>query len=233
MAPIWPSCIEAGRPSSQPSTRQVGRRKRSWQSRHRPGRPLGRRKHPRDPFTPTASSDHPSPRAPSPRRPGLRPARRWCSRTTSSSKKIPPAAVLRQLLIDRLENYRRPFRDADEDRRPMLSWPRTLPPDGEPAHIVIEENWPGYLSAATRVRSCGAGSRRAHQNWSNQTEVTVKGRKLCRGQRRRDRNVDRSVRRPARPSRPQERTTSALLRSTPQAGPPLLQNRLLPSIYHL
>jgi haloalkane dehalogenase len=103
-------------------------------------------------------------------------------------EKILPQAVIRQLADDELHNYRQPFRNAGEDRRPTLSWPRSLPIDGEPANvanIVIENgSWlaqshvpklfingePGTL---TRGRL-----REIIQRWPNQTEITVQGRKL-------------------------------------------------------
>jgi len=103
-------------------------------------------------------------------------------------EKILPQAVLRQLTEEELNSYRQPFQNDGEDRRAMLSWPRSLPIDGEPAdvaNIVIENgNWlaqshipklfingePGTL---TRGRL-----REIIQHWPNQTEITVQGRKL-------------------------------------------------------
>jgi len=87
-----------------------------------------------------------------------------------------------------LNHYGLPFRNAGEGRRPMLSWPRSLPIEGEPAEVaeVVNENgsWltgsdvpklfingePGTL-ARGRLREI-------IRRWPNQTEVTVKGRKL-------------------------------------------------------
>lgn len=103
-------------------------------------------------------------------------------------EKILPQAVLRQLTEDELKHYRQPFRNAGEDRRPMLSWPRSLPIGGEPAEVVevVSENsrWlaqsgvpklfingePGTL-ARGRLRDI-------IRRWPDQTEVTVKGLKL-------------------------------------------------------
>jgi haloalkane dehalogenase len=47
-----------------------------------------------------------------------------------------PGGVLRELGQDELTWYRRPFRRPGEDRRPILSWPREAPVDGEPADVT-------------------------------------------------------------------------------------------------
>ncbi len=51
-------------------------------------------------------------------------------------------AVIRQLSEAELNHYRWPFRNSGEDRRPMLSWPRSLPIDGKPADVteVVRQN---------------------------------------------------------------------------------------------
>ncbi len=103
-------------------------------------------------------------------------------------EKILPQAIIRQFTEEELNHYRQPFRNAGEDRRSTLSWPRSLPIDGEPAEVVrvVDESgsWlaqsdvpklfingePGTL-ARGRVREI-------IRRWPNQTEVTVKGRKL-------------------------------------------------------
>jgi len=103
-------------------------------------------------------------------------------------EKILHHATARQLTNEELDHYRKPFRSAGEARRPMLSWPRSLPIEGEPtevARIVSEScSWlaqselpklfingePGTL-ARGRVREI-------IRRWPNQTEVTVTGRKL-------------------------------------------------------
>src|SRR5215468_3772781 len=47
-----------------------------------------------------------------------------------------PGSILRQLTDEEMAEYRRPFREAGEGRRPTLSWPRQLPIAGEPADVV-------------------------------------------------------------------------------------------------
>jgi haloalkane dehalogenase len=100
-------------------------------------------------------------------------------------EQILPGAVLRPLTDAEMANYRKPYLNPGEDRRPTLTWPRQIPLDGEPAELVkvVTEcgNWlaqsqspklwihgdPGALECA-RVRDfC--------RTWPNQTEITVKG----------------------------------------------------------
>jgi haloalkane dehalogenase len=48
---------------------------------------------------------------------------------------ILPNAVLRTLSDEEMAEYRRPFREPGEGRRPTLTWPRQIPIDGEPADV--------------------------------------------------------------------------------------------------
>ena len=101
---------------------------------------------------------------------------------------ILPAAILRQLSEEEMEHYRRPFRNAGEDRRPTLSWPRTLPLDGEPAEIVkLMEEYSPWLAGGDVPKLLINGEpgqvvrgavRQAIRGWRNQAEFAVKGRKL-------------------------------------------------------
>ena len=47
-----------------------------------------------------------------------------------------PAGILRRLSEEEMNEYRRPFADPGEGRRPTLSWARQLPIDGEPANMI-------------------------------------------------------------------------------------------------
>lgn len=47
-----------------------------------------------------------------------------------------PAAVLRGLSDEELAQYRRPFSEPGEGRRPMMSFPRQIPISGEPADVT-------------------------------------------------------------------------------------------------
>ena len=96
-----------------------------------------------------------------------------------------PGAVIRSLSEVEMANYRKPFLNPGEDRRPTLTWPRQIPLDGEPAEVVkvVTEfgNWltqsqvpklwihgdPGAIETASVRSFC--------RTWPNQTEVTVKG----------------------------------------------------------
>ena len=48
---------------------------------------------------------------------------------------ILPKAILRKLSADEMAAYRRPFAEPGEGRRPMLTWVRQIPIDGEPADV--------------------------------------------------------------------------------------------------
>jgi haloalkane dehalogenase len=51
-------------------------------------------------------------------------------------EKILPGAILRSLSAEEMTQYRRPFAEPGEGRRPTLTWPRQIPVDGEPADVV-------------------------------------------------------------------------------------------------
>lgn len=96
-----------------------------------------------------------------------------------------PGSVLRDLSDAEMEVYRRPFRQAGEDRRPTLTWPRQIPLDGEPAEVVgIVQDYADWLSTCDVPKlfvnaEPGAilvGPQREFcRAWPQQTEVTVKG----------------------------------------------------------
>jgi haloalkane dehalogenase len=60
-------------------------------------------------------------------------------------EKILPGAVLRTLSAEEMAQYRRPFAEPGEGRRPTLTWPRQIPIDGEPPDVVeivrASANW--------------------------------------------------------------------------------------------
>jgi len=51
-------------------------------------------------------------------------------------EQILPKAVLRTLSIEEMAEYRRPFIEPGEGRRPTLTWPREIPIEGEPADVT-------------------------------------------------------------------------------------------------
>jgi len=99
-----------------------------------------------------------------------------------------PEASLRRLAEEEMEHYRRPFRDPGEGRRPTLSWPRSLPLDGEITDVVKAMNAYGPWLAQSAVPKLFVNGdpgaiavgrvREVMRTWRNTTEVTVKGRKL-------------------------------------------------------
>jgi haloalkane dehalogenase len=96
-----------------------------------------------------------------------------------------PASIKRRLSDEEMEHYRGPFRNAGEDRRPTLSWPRNIPVEGEPADVVaIVEEYGAWLSQSDVPKlfvkaEPGALIRGSAldfvRTWPNQTEVTVPG----------------------------------------------------------
>lgn len=99
-----------------------------------------------------------------------------------------PEAVLRDFSDEEMNYYRKPFLNAGEDRRPTLSWPRSLPLDGDPAEVVEAMNGYGDWLARSDVPKLLINGdpgaimvgrvREIIRTWPNQTEITVKGRKL-------------------------------------------------------
>ena len=100
-------------------------------------------------------------------------------------ERLLPASVLRGLTPEEMEVYRRPYLEAGEVRRPMLTWPRQIPLDGEPADVVaIVESYAKWLSTSRIPKLfinadpgmiLVGGQRNFCRTWPNQQEVTVKG----------------------------------------------------------
>jgi haloalkane dehalogenase len=64
-------------------------------------------------------------------------------------EKILPRSVLREMTEDEMDEYRRPFAVAGEDRRPTLTWPREMPLSGEPADVVkIVDDYSAWLASS-------------------------------------------------------------------------------------
>jgi haloalkane dehalogenase len=51
-------------------------------------------------------------------------------------EQILPKAILRPLSAEEMSEYRRPFAEPGEGRRPTLTWPRQIPIEGEPADVA-------------------------------------------------------------------------------------------------
>lgn len=96
-----------------------------------------------------------------------------------------PASVLRKMTDAEMDVYRRPFLAGGESRRPMLTWPRQIPIEGEPADVCeIAREYGAWMSRSQVPKlfvnadpgSILVGEQREFcRSWPNQTEVTVKG----------------------------------------------------------
>ena len=96
-----------------------------------------------------------------------------------------PNAILRGLTAEEHAEYRRPFLDPGESRRPPLTWPQQIPIEGEPADVVeIVAEYADFLEHSDIPKlfvdaDPGAiliGRQREFcRGWPNQTEVRVAG----------------------------------------------------------
>lgn len=99
-------------------------------------------------------------------------------------ERILPASVLKPMSEEVLEEYRRPFNEPGESRRPTLTWPRQIPVAGDPADVteivagyqawlreseipkLFIEVEPGFLTPLMRPEC---------MSWPNLRTVTVPG----------------------------------------------------------
>lgn len=96
-----------------------------------------------------------------------------------------PASVQRDLAPEEMDEYRRPFAEPGEGRRPTLTWPREIPIEGEPADVVeivgsygawlVESQVPKLFVNAEPGAILTGRQRERCRSWPNQTEVTVPG----------------------------------------------------------
>ena len=101
-------------------------------------------------------------------------------------EKIVPGAVLRTLTPEEMTEYRRPFAEPGEGRRPTLTWPREIPIEGDPADTaaivgayaewLASSDVPKLFVKAEPGALLGSGvNLDTVRKWPAQTEVTVKG----------------------------------------------------------
>jgi haloalkane dehalogenase len=100
-------------------------------------------------------------------------------------ERILPGSILRKLSEAEMTVYRKPYLEPGESRRPMLTWPRQIPIDGEPADVTaIVKAYGDWLMESTLPKlfvntAPGAiliGPQREYcRRWPNQREVTVAG----------------------------------------------------------
>ena len=96
-----------------------------------------------------------------------------------------PNSILRDLTPAQHDEYRRPFAEEGESRRPTLTWPREIPLAGEPADVVeivgayaewlAQSDLPKLFVNAEPGSILVGAQREFCRAWPNQTEVTVPG----------------------------------------------------------
>ena len=96
-----------------------------------------------------------------------------------------PGMVLRDLSDAEMTEYRRPYLQPGEDRRPTLTWPRQLPIEGEPADVVQIVNEYGQWLAQSQIPKLFVNAEPGAlivgavedfvRSWPAITEVTVPG----------------------------------------------------------
>jgi haloalkane dehalogenase len=95
-----------------------------------------------------------------------------------------PATILRTLSDEEMNEYRRPFLEPGEARRPTLSWPRQIPLDGEPPDVAeIVAAYADWLPGSSVPKLFVKGDPGTYsgavlefcRTWRAQAEVTVRG----------------------------------------------------------
>jgi haloalkane dehalogenase len=100
-------------------------------------------------------------------------------------EKILPRSILRELTEAEVNEYRRPFAQPGETRRPTLTWPREVPLSGEPDDVVnIVDTYSRWLQISDVPKlfiNAEPGAiltgrmREVARTFPNQTEETVAG----------------------------------------------------------
>lgn len=100
-------------------------------------------------------------------------------------EKILPRSIQRELSAEEMDEYRRPFAEPGEVRRPTLTWPREMPLSGEPEDVVeIVDGYSAWLTASDVPKlfvNAEPGAiltgrmRDVCRTFPNQREVTVNG----------------------------------------------------------
>jgi len=101
-------------------------------------------------------------------------------------EQILPKAILRTLCDEEMAEYRRPFAEPGEGRRPTLTWPREIPIEGDPADVsaiaaayaawLATSNVPKlFVKAEPGLLVAGGANLDFARRLPVQTEVTVPG----------------------------------------------------------
>ena len=96
-----------------------------------------------------------------------------------------PQGTMRRLTDPEMNEYRRPFLEPGEGRRPTLDWPREIPFEGVPADVdEIVSSYGKWLRTAPVAKLfidvdpgfiVDDATRAFIRNWPNQEEITVRG----------------------------------------------------------
>ena len=101
-------------------------------------------------------------------------------------EQILPNAIIRTLSDEEMAEYRRPFAEPGEGRRPTLTWPRQIPIEGEPADVsaaaAAYADWLGTSNVPKLFLKADPGAILANDSlvdlvrgWPAVTEVPVAG----------------------------------------------------------
>jgi haloalkane dehalogenase len=100
-------------------------------------------------------------------------------------ERVLPGGMLRSLSAEEMAEYRRPFAEPGEARRPTLTWPRQIPLNGEPADVTrIVQAYSDWLGGCPIPKLFVNGEpgaaltgrpRDLCRRWPAQREVTVPG----------------------------------------------------------
>ncbi len=96
-----------------------------------------------------------------------------------------PGSIIRELTEEEMGEYRRPFLESGEARRPTLTWPRQIPIEGQPPDVTeIVSDYAAWLPGADFPKlfiNAEPGAliqgelRDMIRNWANIEHVTVPG----------------------------------------------------------
>ena len=100
-------------------------------------------------------------------------------------ERVLPGSIKRELTDEEMAEYRRPFLEPGESRRPTLTWPREIPIEGEPEDVTeivgsyavwLRQSPIPKLFVNAEPGAILVGEQREFcRTWPNQTEVTVPG----------------------------------------------------------
>ena len=100
-------------------------------------------------------------------------------------ERVLPGSIKRKLTDEEMAEYRRPFLEPGESRRPTLTWPREIPIEGKPEDVTeivgsyavwLRQSPIPKLFVNAEPGAILVGEQREFcRTWPNQTEVTVPG----------------------------------------------------------